>query len=164
MALLEVLVYPNPALRERAAEVTEFGAKLRQLVSDMWETMYLSKGVGLAAPQVGIHLKLFVSEWEGNRRVVINPEIVEAEGAEASEEGCLSFPGIYEEVRRPGRIRILFQDEGGERYDEIVEGYLARIYSHETDHLNGRLLIDHLSAMKRAFLRKKMSRKARSQE
>ena len=164
MAILDVLVFPNPALREQTVRVTEFNDNLRRLVSDMWETMYLSKGVGLAAPQVGKPLKLFVSDWEGDKRVIINPEIVETEGTELKDEGCLSFPGIYEEVNRPSRIRIRYQDEKGDRFDEMVEGYLARVYSHETDHLRGKLLIDHLSSLKRTFLRKKMSRKARSKE
>jgi len=163
MAILDVLVFPNPALREPTSEVTKFDDDLKRLLSDMWETMYLSKGVGLAAPQIGHPLKLFVSDWEGNKRVIINPEIVEAEGVEAKDEGCLSFPGIYEEIKRPSRIRIRYRDESGELHDDIVEGYLARVYSHETDHLKGKLLIDHLSALKRTFLRKKMS-KARSKE
>jgi peptide deformylase len=161
MAILDVLVFPNPALRTPARDVTEFGDDLRRLVSDMWETMYLSKGVGLAAPQVGRPLKLFVSDWEGHKRVMINPRIIESEGAESGDEGCLSFPGIYEEVIRPGKIRLLYRDENGETRDEVAEGYLARVYSHETDHLNAKLLIDHLSALKRAFLRKKMARRAR---
>ena len=162
MAILDILLFPNPALREPASEVTEFGDDLRRLVYDMWETMYLSKGVGLAAPQVGVPKKLLVCDWEGERRVVINPEIVEAAGAEKGDEGCLSFPGVYEEVTRPARVRVLYRDENGERRDEVAEGYLARVYSNETDHLNARLLIDHLSARKRAFLRKKMGRRQRS--
>jgi peptide deformylase len=162
MAILDILVYPDPALREPASEVTEFGDRLKKLASDMRETMYISKGVGLAAPQVGIPLKLFVAEWEGDRHVIVNPEITETEGEEKADEGCLSFPGIYEEVSRPGRIRIRYLDEDGERHDEIVEGFLARVYAHETDHLNGRLFIDNLSPLKRSFIRKKMSRKAHS--
>ena len=122
MAILDVLVFPNPALREPTGEVTKFDDDLKRLVSDMWETMYLSKGVGLAAPQVGRRLKLFVSDWEGDKRVIINPQIIEAEGIEAKDEGCLSFPGIYEEVKRPSRIRIRYQDESGEFHDDIVEG------------------------------------------
>jgi peptide deformylase len=162
MAILDILVYPDPALREPAREVTEFGGKLKKLVSDMCETMYVSKGVGLAAPQVGIPLKLFVADWEGDRHVIVNPEITETEGKERADEGCLSFPGIYEEVARPGRIRIRYLDEKGERHDEMVEGFLARVYSHETDHLNGKLFIDKLSPLKRSFIRKKMSKKAHS--
>jgi peptide deformylase len=162
MAVLNVLEYPDPALREIASEVSEFGDALKKLVTDMWETMYLSKGVGLAAPQVGRPVKLFVADWEGNRRVVANPSIVETEGAERVDEGCLSFPGIYEEVTRPSKIRIIYRDENGEHHDETAEGYLARVFAHETDHLNGRLLIDNLSALKRAFIRKKMSKKNRA--
>ena len=164
MAILNVLLFPNPALREPTVEVTKFDDVLKRLVSDMWETMYLSKGVGLAAPQVGHPLKLFVSDWEGARRVLINPEIVETEGVEAKDEGCLSFPGIFEEVKRPMRIRIRYQDENGELHTETAEGQLARVYSHETDHLTGKLFIDYLSALKRTFIRKKMSRKVRSEE
>ncbi|MDR2780548.1 MAG: peptide deformylase [Synergistaceae bacterium] len=162
MAVLNVLEYPDPALREATSEVSEFGDELKKLVTDMWETMYLSKGVGLAAPQVGRPLKLFVADWEGNRRVVANPRIIEAEGTERGDEGCLSFPGVFEGVSRPARIRIIYSDENGERHDETAEGYLARVFSHETDHLNGKLLIDNLSALKRAFIRKKMSKKSRS--
>ncbi|MDR1580251.1 MAG: peptide deformylase [Synergistaceae bacterium] len=161
MAVLNVLEYPDPALRVDASEVSEFGDELKKLVADLWETMYLSKGVGLAAPQVGRPVRLFVADWEGNRRVVANPSIIEIEGTERVDEGCLSFPGIYEEVTRPARIRIIYRDENGERRDETAEGYLARVFAHETDHLNGRLLIDNLSALKRAFIRKKMSRKSR---
>jgi peptide deformylase len=161
MAILNVLEYPDPALREATSEVSEFGDKLKKLVADMWETMYLSKGVGLAAPQVGRPLKLFVADWEGHRRVAANPSIVETEGAEKVDEGCLSFPGIYEEVIRPAKIRIIYWDENGRRHDETADGYLARVFAHETDHLNGKLLIDNLSALKRAFIRKKMSKKSR---
>ena len=164
MAILDVLVFPNPALREPTVEVTKFDDDLKRILTDMWETMYLSKGVGLAAPQVGYPLRLFISDWEGNKRVIINPEIVEAEGFEKKDEGCLSFPGIFEEIKRPSRIRICYQDESGEFHEDIVEGYLARVYSHETDHLKGKLLIDHLSALKRTFLRKKMKRKVSSKE
>jgi peptide deformylase len=162
MAILDILVYPNPALREPASDVTEFGDELKKLVNDMCETMYLSKGVGLAAPQVGVLRKMFVADYEGARHIVINPEITETEGEERADEGCLSFPGIYEEVARPNRIRIRYLDENGEKHDEIVEGFLARVYAHETDHLNGRLFIDRLSALKRSFIRKKMGKKARS--
>jgi peptide deformylase len=162
MAILDILVYPNPALREPASEVTEFGRELKKLVTDMCETMYASKGVGLAAPQIGVPLRLFVADWEGDRHVIINPDITEPEGDERADEGCLSFPGIYEEVARPNRIRIRYLDEDGGSHDEVVEGFLARVYVHETDHLNGKLFIDGMSVLKRSFIRKKMSKKARS--
>ncbi|MDR3331034.1 MAG: peptide deformylase [Synergistaceae bacterium] len=164
MAVLEVLKYPNPALRKETSEVTEWDGKLKKLISDMWETMYLSKGVGLAAPQVGIPMKLVVIDYEGDRYVVINPEIIEEDGAERSNEGCLSFPGIYEDVTRPTRVRVLYTCEKGERRDVIVEGFLARVFSHEIDHLRGRLMIDYLSPLKRGFLKKKMEKAAREGE
>ncbi|MDR1472035.1 MAG: peptide deformylase [Synergistaceae bacterium] len=162
MAILDILVYPNPALRQETVSVIAFDDKLRKLIADMWETLYAAKGVGLAAPQVGVPLRLLVVEWEDARKVLINPRIVEESGAERSEEGCLSFPGVYEEVERPERIRVVYWDENGESRDEVVEGYLARIFSHEMDHLNGKLIIDRLSLLKRTFLRKKFERKARA--
>jgi peptide deformylase len=155
------LSYPNSVLRAPTTEVTEFGTDLKKLIADMWQTMYMAKGAGLAAPQVGVPIRLFVRDWEGDRRVVINPEIIEAEGSEKRDEGCLSFPGIYEEVERPAKIRVRYLDEGGCLHDETVEGFTARVISHEADHLDGKLMIDHLSALKRAFLRKKMRRKER---
>jgi peptide deformylase len=164
MALLEVLVYPNPALRVVAEKVTGFDDKLRKLISDMWETMYLSKGVGLAAPQVGVPLRIVVIDWENNRYLLVNPQIVEEEGEERCEEGCLSFPGIYEEVTRPNKIRVIYQDETGLEHDEVIEGFLARVFLHEVDHLDARLLIDHLSPLKRTFLKKKMERKVKDLE
>jgi peptide deformylase len=162
MAILDIRVYPDPALRQETVPVTDFDDKLSKLIADMRETLYMAKGVGLAAPQVGVPLRLLVVEWEDTHKVLINPSIVEEDGSERSEEGCLSFPGVYEEVARPGRIRILYQDENGESHDDVVEGYLARIFSHETDHLNGKLIIDYLSLIKRTFLRKKFTRKARA--
>ncbi|MDR1650584.1 MAG: peptide deformylase [Synergistaceae bacterium] len=162
MAILDILVYPDPALRAECSDVTEFGDKLKKLVTDMFETMYLAKGVGLAAPQVGIPLRMFVADWNGDRHVIINPEIYSSEGAERSDEGCLSFPGIYEDVTRPEKISIRYRDENGDHHDAAAEGFLARVFAHETDHLNGRLMIDHLSALKRTYLRKKLEKKVRS--
>jgi peptide deformylase len=163
MALLDVLVYPNQSLRIAAERVTEFD-NIKKLISDMWETMYFSKGVGLAAPQVGYSLRIVVIDWEGNRRLLINPEIIEKEGEERCEEGCLSFPGIYEEIARPNKIRVLYQDETGAAHDDVIEGFLARVFCHEIDHLDAKLMIDHLSPLKRTFLKKKMERKAKEQE
>jgi peptide deformylase len=161
MAVLEILVYPNPALRVETREVTDFDVRLKKLIVDMWETMYFSNGVGLAAPQVGVPARIIVIDWEGSRHVLINPEILEEEGEVSCEEGCLSFPGIYEDVVRPEKIRVSYQDENGGRRDEIIEGFLARVFSHEIDHLRSKLLIDYLSPLKRTFVRKKMERKAR---
>ncbi|MDR0648822.1 MAG: peptide deformylase [Synergistaceae bacterium] len=162
MAILDVLVYPDPALRAMAEEVTVFDGKLKKLVSDMYETMYLSKGVGLAAPQAGIPIRLVVIDWEGARYALVNPRITEAEGAERAEEGCLSFPGIYEEIERPSKIRVAYQDEDGAPHDTVIEGFLARVFCHEIDHLEATLMIDRLSRLKQAFIKKKMERKAKA--
>ena len=161
MAVLDILVYPNAALKAKTRPVEAFGDELKKTIADMKETMYLANGVGLAAPQVGDDRRLIVIDWQENRYVLVNPEILESEGEERCEEGCLSFPGIYEQVTRPNRIRVRYQDEEGEWHDEVIEGFLARVFAHEIDHLDGRLLIDNLSPLKRTFLRKKMERKAR---
>jgi peptide deformylase len=161
MAILDVLVYPDPALRVVAEGVAVFDDKLKKLISDMYETMYLSKGVGLAAPQVGIPIRLVVIDWEGAKYTLVNPQITEEEGMERADEGCLSFPGIYEEIARPSKIRVAYQDEGGAQHDEAVEGFLARVFCHEIDHLDAKLMIDRLSRLKRAFIKKKMERKAK---
>lgn len=162
MAILSILTYPDPILRAETKPVTEFDAKLKRLVADMWETMYFANGVGLAAPQVGVPIKLIVLDWDGNKYVLINPEIVEEEGGELCDEGCLSFPDIYEPVTRPNKIRVRYQDENGCARDEEIEGFLARVFAHEIDHLHARLLIDHLSPLKRTFLRKKMERRMKA--
>jgi peptide deformylase len=164
MALLDVLVYPNPALRVTADSVAEFDDKLKKLLSDMLETMYFSKGVGLAAPQVGVPLRVVVIDWEGSRYQLVNPRIIEEEGEEKAEEGCLSFPGIYEEITRPSRIRVIYQDENGVERDEVIEGFLARVFCHEIDHLDAKLMIDRLSRLKRAFIKKKMERKTKDSD
>jgi peptide deformylase len=164
MAMLDVLIYPDPALRAEASEVTDWDDGLKKLIIDMWETMYVSKGVGLAAPQVGVPKRLIVIEYEGERFVLINPSIMEEEGSERAEEGCLSFPGIYESVSRPSRIRVVYWDEAGELRDEVIEGFLARVFAHEIDHLSGRLFIDRLSSLKKGFIRKKMERQAREKQ
>ena len=161
MAILDILVFPNAALRAETCPVEAFDDELKKMIADMKETMYLANGVGLAAPQVGDPRRLIVIDWSGSRHVLINPEILEAEGEERTDEGCLSFPGIYEQVTRPNKIRVRYQDEEGTWHDEEVEGFLARVFSHEIDHLNAKLLIDHLSPLKRTFLRKKMERKAK---
>lgn len=162
MAVLDVLVFPNPILREETKEVDRFDGDLQTLIADMWETMYCSNGVGLAAPQVGDLRRVVLIDWNGNRYVLVNPEILEEEGEERCEEGCLSFPGIYEEVTRPTKIRVRYRDAEGGEHDEVIEGFLARVFSHEIDHLGGKLLIDHLSSLKRTFLKKKMERRAKS--
>ena len=161
MAVLDVLTYPNPILREKANRIEEVDEKLLRLIADMWDTMYFSKGIGLAAPQVGHARQLVVMDWDEQKYVLINPEILEAEGCESYEEGCLSFPDIFENVERPSRIRVKYRSADWEEHEEEIEGFLARVFCHEIDHLNATLLIDHLSPLKRAFLKKRMDRKSK---
>ena len=161
MAVLDILTYPDPVLREKTEKVTSLDFKLLKLIADMKDTMHFSNGIGLAAPQVGHAIKLVVMDWEEHRYVLINPEILEAEGEEIYEEGCLSFPGVFENVTRPDKIRVRYIDEEWNECEEVIEGFLARIFCHEVDHLNSKLLIDHLSPLKRTFLKKRMDRKSK---
>lgn len=166
MALLPILQYPDARLHTVARPVTVFDARLRQLVADMAQTMYEAPGVGLAATQVNVHeriLVLDVSETKDALRVFINPEIVWAsEETELCEEGCLSVPGIYDEVRRPARVRVRAQDAEGAFFELDCEGLLAVCVQHEMDHLQGKVFVEYLSALKQDRIRTKLrKRKAR---
>lgn len=167
MAKLTILEYPDPRLRIIAKPVTVFDARLRQLVADMAETMYAAPGVGLAATQVDQHLRLIVidvSEAKDRLRVFINPEILWAsEETVVCEEGCLSVPGVYDEVRRPARVRVRAQDEHGTAFELDCEGLLAVCVQHEMDHLTGKVFVDYLSSLKQDRIRTKM-KKRRSRE
>ena len=159
MALLNILHFPDPRLRTVAKPVTEFDDELRQLVANMFETMYEAPGIGLAATQVDRHIRLLVLDVSENRdrpRCLINPEIVEAEGEEEMDEGCLSVPGFYEKVRRAERIRVRAQDEFGEVREFETEGLEAVCIQHEMDHLEGKLFVDYLSSLKRNRIRSKL--------
>ena len=159
MALLNILHFPDPRLRTVAKPVTEFDENLRQLVSDMFETMYEAPGIGLAATQVDRHIRLLVLDVSENRsrpRCLINPEIIEAEGEEEMDEGCLSVPGFYEKVRRAERIRVRTQDENGKQWEFEAEGLEAVCIQHEMDHLEGKLFVDYLSNLKRNRIRGKL--------
>lgn len=160
MALRTICVYPDPVLREETARVEEFDGELKTLVDDMFETMYANDGIGLAAPQVGVAKKVVVIDYHGEKYVLVNPEIIEAEGSVTNEEGCLSFPGIYEKVDSPERITVVYQDENGASKRLALDGFTACVFSHEIDHLNGRLLIDRVSPLKRQFLKKKIAKRA----
>ena len=161
MSVRKVCVYPDPVLREPTEEVTSFDEELKSLADEMLETMYASDGIGLAGPQVGISKKIAVIEYKGEKYVLINPVIFEREGAIIVEEGCLSFPGIYEKVEAPELIKVEYQDVNGDHFEKDVEGFLACVFSHEIDHLNGKLLIDRVSPLKRQFLKKKLVKQAR---
>lgn len=156
MMLIPVIKIGHPSLRQTAIPVEKFDQELATLVDNMVETMRISEGIGLAAPQVNIMLRLFVidrklinEEWEA--QVYINPEIIDAQGLESYEEGCLSIPGIRAEVDRPFKIWVKYQTIEGKPIEEEMEGLLARVFQHEYDHLDGILFIDRIP-----FIRKKM--------
>jgi peptide deformylase len=143
--LLPIRILGDPVLREPAKPVESFDRALRQLAKDMIETMYEAPGVGLAAPQVGISLQLFVfDDGEHGPRFVANPELLDAEGELTQEEGCLSIPGPYHPTTRAQRVRCRGLDAHGKPLDLVADGLLARIFQHETDHLRGKLYIDRL--------------------
>lgn len=159
MALLNILHFPDPRLRTVAEPVTEFDDSLRQLVSDMFETMYEAPGIGLAATQVDRHIRLLVldvSETRSRPLCLINPQILEADGEEEMDEGCLSVPGFYEKVRRAEHIRVRAQDQFGETREFEAEGLEAVCIQHEMDHLEGKLFVDYLSGLKRNRIRSKL--------
>ena len=153
----KVRVYGDPALRENTEVVTDFDENLRDLVDNMIETMFEDNGIGLAAPQIGISKKIAVidlsfGEEIGNVMTLINPEILKKEGKCSLEEGCLSVPGIYEEVLRPENVRVRYQDINGNELEKDIDGLLSRVIQHESDHLEGVLFVDRLSAVKRNLL------------
>jgi peptide deformylase len=165
MALLNILEYPDPRLKRVARPVTAFDARLRKLVGDMAETMYAAPGVGLAATQVDVHERLIVidvSEDKDELQVFINPQIVStSEETALCEEGCLSVPGVYDEVRRPARVRVQAQDVDGKFFEKDCEGLLAVCIQHEMDHLLGKMFVEYLSPLKQDRIRTRM-RKRRS--
>ncbi len=159
MALLNILYFPDSRLRTVAKAVTEFDAELKQLVSDMFETMYEAPGIGLAATQVDRHIRLLVldvSDARNQPRCLINPKIVEADGEEETDEGCLSVPGFYEKVRRAEHIRVRAQNQDGEVSEFEAVGIEAVCIQHEIDHLEGKLFVDYLSNLKRNRIRSKL--------
>lgn len=167
MALLPILEFPDPRLRTVAKPVTEVDDSLRQLVDDMFETMYDAPGIGLAASQINVHKRVVVidvSEDKSQPLVFINPEI-EVLDQELSEydEGCLSVPGFYETVVRPGHIRVKALDRNGNAFEMEPQGLLAVCIQHELDHLNGKLFVDHISPFKRSRIRTKLEKKHKAE-
>ena len=161
MSRLTILEYPDPRLRTRAAPVEKFDAALSRLIDDMFETMYQAPGIGLAATQVDYHRRLIVidiSEDRSDPLVFINPEILSKEGKAKTEEGCLSVPGIFDDVQRAERVRVRAQDRTGAVFERDLEGFLAVCLQHEMDHLDGKLFVDYLSDMKREKIRKKLDK------
>ena len=163
MAVLSIIEYPDPRLYTVARPVAGFDARLRQLVADMAETMYAAPGIGLAATQVNVHERLIVidvSETRNQLRVFVNPEIVTAsEETALCEEGCLSVPGVYDEVRRPLRVRVRAQDVDGKPFELDCEAMLAVCVQHEMDHLVGKVFVEYLSPLKQERIRTRMRKK-----
>lgn len=158
MSVRKIYTYPDKVLREKTKTVEMFDEELSSLIADMWETMYSYDGIGLAGPQVGISKKVVIIDYEGQKKTILNPVILEKEGTCTHEEGCLSFPGIYVNVDSPERIKVRYQDEKGTLHTEEIEGFLACVFSHEIDHLSGTLLIDRVSPLKRQFIKKRISK------
>lgn len=160
--IYKIVKYGDPVLETPAEPVTEFDTPdLHQLINDMFESMYAAKGVGLAAPQIGISKRIAVIDTSNGQReedklVLINPEIVATSGKQVSEEGCLSIPGFREDVTRPKTVTIRAQNAKGEWFEKTGEDLLARAFLHETDHLNGRLYLSHVSMLKRDLIRRKI--------
>ncbi len=166
--ILPIYTYGQPVLRKVAEDITPEYPELKELIANMFETMDRADGVGLAAPQIGLPIRVVVinldvlsddlPEFKGFRKAYINPHIIEVSGQEVSmEEGCLSLPGIHESVKRGDKIRVKYMDEDFKEYEEKVEGYLARVMQHEFDHLEGKMFIDHLSALRKQMIKGKLN-------
>lgn len=166
--ILPICVYGDPVLRKMATDINHEYEGLQELIENMFETMYNAEGVGLAAPQIGLPIRLFVVDLsplsktepslEGFRRAFINARILERSGEEElMEEGCLSIPGIHEEVYRKNFIRIQYLDKDGNACDETYTGYTARVLQHEYDHIDGVMFTDHCSPLKKRLLKRKLS-------
>jgi peptide deformylase len=169
MALLEIFKYPDPVLQKKAKPVKDIDASIQKLIEDMIETMYQAPGIGLAATQVGRPIRIIVFDTapreEGrNPSFLINPEIIEGEGEQTLEEGCLSVPEYFSEVKRKARVKVLGLDVKGKPVEICGEGVLATVLQHEIDHLDGILFIDRISALKRALYKKKVKKKLKKPE
>ncbi len=161
---LEILIFPDPRLRNRAKPVSAVDNRIQSLIDDLFETMYEAPGIGLAATQVGIPLRIAVidvSEDQSQPLCLINPEILTREGEETMEEGCLSVPGYRESVTRAERIRLRALDRTGKPFELAADDLLAVCIQHEIDHLDGKLFVDYLSALKRQRIRKKLEKEHR---
>ena len=164
MALLPILRFPDPRLKKVAQPVAQIDASIRKLVADMAETMYEAPGIGLAATQVNVHQRVIVidvSEDRSGLMALINPVILERDGEQVHEEGCLSVPGIYEKVTRAERVKVRALNEKGESFEFEADGLLAVCVQHEIDHLDGKVFVEYLSPLKLGRIRSKLAKKAR---
>lgn len=166
--ILPVYLYGQPVLRKVAEDISPDYPDLKQLIANMFETMHNADGVGLAAPQIGLPIRVVVidldvysdelPEFKDFHKAYINPHILDSDGEEVSmEEGCLSLPGIHEAVKRMNRIRVKYMDEEFNEHEEVVEGYLARVMQHEFDHLDGKMFIDHISPLRKQMIKSKLN-------
>jgi peptide deformylase len=167
MSLLEIVTYPNRVLDTPGAPVTEFGDELKKLVADMFETMYEARGVGLAAPQIGVSQRIFVMDCSFNqdpaqRVALVNPTVLAIEGEQTGEEGCLSFPGVAFDVKRSLRAVVRAQNVEGETFELDGMNLTARCMLHETDHCDGIVFINHTTALKREWVKRKMRKLAKA--
>jgi peptide deformylase len=166
MAIRTILHYPDKRLRIPGEPVRDFGAALQTLVDDMAETMYAAPGVGLAATQLGIPLRLFLidvatgDDEPSDLRVFVNPEFVERQGEMTWEEGCLSFPGVHEEIDRSERVKVRALDRDGQPFELEADGLLAVAIQHEHDHLDGKLMVDHLGLLRKRMVHRQMVKRA----
>ena len=167
MALRTILEFPDPRLRTRAQPVTEFDAALGALIDDLFETMYAAPGIGLAATQVDVHKRVIVIDISKDRTeqlALVNPEILAKEGEANTEEGCLSVPGIFDDVKRAAKVRLRYQDRTGAVVERDCDDILAVCIQHEMDHLEGRLFVDYLSDLKRERIRKKLEKERKERK
>ena len=163
MAERPIVVYGDPVLREKSREVENFDRELKDLVSDMTDTLHKANGLGLAAVQVGVLLRVFLVDLSAveiteKLRVFVNPEIIKTEGEIEYEEGCLSFPGIYQKITRPSKVTVKAFDENGMPFEITIDGLAARAILHEFDHLEGKLFIDYLTPLTRTLLTGKLKK------
>jgi peptide deformylase len=161
MAVRKITEYPETVLAEVGKPVTEFNKELEELCADMFDTMYDAEGVGLAAPQIGLSLRLFVMDCDGIKLIAANPQVVHTEGEQSSQEGCLSVGKVPAVVVRPLKARLRAQNEHGEWFERDAEGYAARAFMHETDHCDGKLFIDHLPRLRRSMVVRKFNKERR---
>ena len=167
MALLKILIFPDPRLRTKAKPVQNIDGSIKELSDDMLETMYEGEGIGLAATQINVHKRIIVvdiTKEKNEPQVLINPEITKIIDPEkrAYSEGCLSVPGFYEELKRPSSVEVSYQDLEGKMNTQVISGLLSVVIQHEIDHLDGKIMVDSLSNLKREMIRKKLMKKLAS--
>ena len=161
MSLREIITYPDPVLRRKSESVEEVNEEVKKLIDDMTETMYDSRGVGLAAVQIGVLKRVIVVGVGEELVALVNPEILESEGEEQMEEGCLCLPGVLVDIKRSEKVKVKGLNEKGEEMVVDAEGLLARALQHEIDHLNGILIVDKVSKIKRELLTNKLKKEAK---